>query len=102
MLLDDPAPCTLLTPRSVRRLLPPSCTLELWLVLPTPPRARQIVTTYPGQFISVPSAVTVTEMEVQLKKLIRGEDIPQVHPANQNRSNDASYDGLSGVYQFLL
>jgi len=50
----------------------------------------------------VPSAVTVTEMEVQLKKLIRGEDIPQVHPANQDRSNDASYDGLSGVYQFLL
>jgi len=39
-LLDDPAPCTLLAPRSACRLLPSSCTFELCLVLPTPPRAR--------------------------------------------------------------
>jgi len=50
----------------------------------------QIVTPY--RLISVPSAVT--EMEVQRKKLIRGEDIQEVQLANHNRSNSASYHGL--------
>ena len=60
----------------------------------------QIVTSYPGHFVSGPSAVT--EMEVQRKKLIRVQDIQEVHLANHNRSNSASHDGLSGVFQFLL
>ena len=38
-LLDDPTLCTLLAPRSACWLLPPSCALKLWLVLPTPPGA---------------------------------------------------------------
>jgi len=50
----------------------------------------QIMTPY--HFISVPSAVT--ERVVQRKKLIRGEDIQEVHLANHNRSNSASYHGL--------
>jgi len=64
----------------------------------------QIVTTYLGHFISVPSAVTMNSLQVQLKKLIRvrDEDIQEVHVANHNRSNSASYDGLSGAYPFLL
>ena len=41
--------------------------------------------------ISVPSAVT--KMEVQRKKLIRC-DIQEVHLANHNRSDSASYHGL--------
>jgi len=39
--LDDPDLCTLMAPCSACRLLPPSCILKLWLVLPTPSRARQ-------------------------------------------------------------
>ena len=39
-LLEDLALCTLLTLCSACRLLPPSCTLELWLVLPTSSRAQ--------------------------------------------------------------
>ena len=50
----------------------------------------QIVTPY--RLISVPSAVT--EMEVQRKKLMCGEDIQEVQLANHNRSNSASYHGL--------
>ena len=38
-LLNDPALCTLLEPRSACLLLPPSCALILWLELPTPPGA---------------------------------------------------------------
>ena len=58
----------------------------------------QIVTPY--RLISVPSAVT--EMEVQRKKLIRCEDIQEVQLANHNRSNSASYDGLSSLFRFVL
>ena len=50
----------------------------------------QIVTPY--RLISVPSAVT--EMEVQRKKLMCGEDIQEVQLANHNRSDRASYHGL--------
>ena len=57
------------------------------LVLPR----LQIVTRY--RLISVPSAVT--EREVQRKTLSRCEDIQEVHLANHNRSNSASYHGLS-------
>jgi len=39
-LLDDPALYTLFAPRSACQLLSPSCTVKLWLVLPTPPRAH--------------------------------------------------------------
>jgi len=39
-LLDKPALRILLALRSACRLLPPSCTLYLLLVLPTPPRAQ--------------------------------------------------------------
>jgi len=60
----------------------------------------QVVTIYPGHFVLVPS--TVTKMEVGRKKLIRGEDIQEVHLANHNRSNSASYDGLSSLFRFVL
>ena len=58
----------------------------------------QIVTPY--HFNSVPSAVT--EMEVQRKQSIRGEDSQEVQLANHNRSNRASYDALSSWSQFVL
>jgi len=62
ILLDDPAPCTLLTPRSACRLLPPSCTLELWLVLPTPPRppAEAEGHQWPAVWKALPTASAVS------------------------------------------
>ena len=56
----------------------------------------------PYHFIAVPSALTETKF--QRKKLEIGlcEDSHEVHLANRNRRNSASYDGLSSLLQFVL